>query len=375
MVGWPNRRIIDLVGSDHPIIQAPMANVAGVDLCVAASEGGALGSLPCGMITADQVREQVAQVRTRVDAPINLNFFCFAMPAAVDDIKWRKVLRPYYIKFEIPEPQAAALRMPFDEAYCSIVEEVRPEVVSFHFGLPGEALLERVRATGAVILGCATTVAEAFFLDQCGVDAIIVQGFEAGGHSGRFLDGDPREALGLFALLPQVIETVSVPVIAAGGIADGRGIAAALTLGASGVQVGTAYLRSPESFLPEGHKDMLGMRPTIVTNIYSGGLARAVRGSLIDEIGPIRGEAPPYPLAGAITLPLFRAAIEQADYEFLPSLAGQNAALAETRSAADITRKLAAEALAILQRNGVKAGDNGDRPRPGIHGQLPLVDP
>jgi len=375
MVGWPDRRIIDLVGSEHPIIQAPMANVSGVDLCVAAAEGGALGSLPCGQLTPDQVREQVAEVRTRIDAPINLNFFSFEMPEMADDSKWRKVLRPYYIKFGISELQASALRVPFDEAYCAVVEELRPEVVSFHFGLPGEAMLERVRAAGAVVIGCATTVAEAFFLDRCGVDAIVAQGYEAGGHIGRFLEGDPREAVGLFALLPQVIETVSVPVIAAGGIADGRGVAAALTLGASAVQVGTAYLRSPESFLPEGHKDMLGKRPTIVTNIYTGGLARAVRGRLIDEIGPVRGEAPPYPLAAAVTAPLFRAALEQEDYEFLPSLAGQNAALAEHRPAAEVTRKLAADALAILHGDGVKADTHGNRSGPSVHGQLPLVDP
>ena len=375
MVGWPDRRILDLVGTEHPIIQAPMANVGGVELAVAAAKGGALGSLPCGMITPEQVREQVAEFRAQIDAPINLNFFCFAMPAMADDAKWRKVLRPYYVKYGIPEPQAAALRMPFDEAYCAMIEEVKPEVVSFHFGLPSEALLERVRASGAIILGCATTVAEAFFLDQCGVDAIIAQGYEAGGHTGRFLDGDPREVLGLIALLPQVISAVSVPVIAAGGIADGRAVAAALTLGANAVQVGTAYLRCPESFLPDGHKDMLGKRPTIVTNIYSGGLARAVRGRLIDEIGPIRGEAPPYPLAGAVTLPLFRAAIEREDYEFLPSLAGQNAALAEYRSALDVTRKLAEEALAILGADGLKADRDGDRSRSGVHRQLPLVDP
>lgn len=352
-----------------------MANVAGVDLCVAAASNGALGSLPCGMLTPEQVREQVAKVRQRVDAPINLNFFCFAMPPAADDRKWRKVLRPYYVRFGIPEPHATELRMPFDETYCEIVEEMRPEVVSFHFGLPDDPLLERVRGAGAVVIASATTVAEAFFLDQCGVDAIIAQGFEAGGHVGRFLDGDPREVLGLFALLPQVIDAVSVPVIAAGGIADGRAVAAALTLGASAVQVGTAYLRCPESFLPDGHKEMLGKKPTVVTNIYSGGLARAVRGRLIEEIGPVRGEAPPYPLAGALTLPLFRAAIEQHDYDFLPSLAGQNAALSEYRPAAEITRRLASEALAILGADAVKAEDDGDRSRPGLQRQLPVVDP
>ena len=349
MVGWPDRRLIDLFGCEHPIIQAPMANVGGVELCVAAGRGGALGSLPCGMITPERAREQVADVREQVAGPINLNFFCFEMPAPVDDSAWRKVLISYYLKFGIPEPQAAALRVAFDEIYCALIEEVRPEVVSFHFGLPDVPLLERVRATGALIIGCATTVAEAIFLDRCGVDAIIAQGYEAGGHTGRFIEQDPREALGLFALIPQVVREVAVPVIAAGGIADGRGVAAALTLGASAVQVGTAYLHCPESFLPEGHKAMLGKRSTIMTNIYSGGLARAVRGRLIDEIGPIRGEAPPYPLAGAISLPLFRAAIEQGDYEFMPSLAGQNARLGYEAPAEELTRQLAADALAIIE--------------------------
>jgi len=348
MVGWSDRRFLDLVGTEHPIVQAPMANVAGVELCVAASRGGALGSLPCGQVSVDRAREQVADVREQVEGPVNLNFFCFEMPAPVDDNRWYNVLLPYYLKFGAAEPPAAALRIPFDETYCALIEELKPEVVSFHFGLPDERLLERVQAAGAVVIGCATTVAEAIFLEQCGVDAIIAQGFEAGGHSGSFIGSDPREALGLFALLPQVLAAVSVPVIAAGAISDGRGIAAALTLGASAVQVGTAYLRSGEVYLPEGHKDALLSRNTIMTNIYSGGLARAVRGRLIDEIGPIRSEAPPYPLAGAASMPLFRAALEQHDYEFMPSLAGQNASLSEDLPAEELTRKLASDALAIL---------------------------
>jgi nitronate monooxygenase len=348
MVGWPHRRFLDLVGCEHPIIQAPMANVGGVELCVAASRAGALGSLPCGMITPERVREQVADVREQTDGPINLNFFCFEMPAPADDSEWRKVLRPYYFKFGLPEPQAAALRVAFDETYCAIVEDLKPEVVSFHFGLPEQPLLDRVKASGAVVIACATTVAEAVFLDQGGADAIIAQGSEAGGHIGRFLESDPREALGLFALLPQILVSVSAPVIAAGGIFDGRAVAAALTLGASAVQVGSAYLHCPESFLPDGHKEMLRKRQTIMTNIYSGGLARAVRGRLIDEIGPIRGEAPPYPLAGAISLPLFRAALEQGDFEFMPSLAGQNAVLGHEAPAEELTRDLAADALAII---------------------------
>ena len=348
MVGWPDRRFLDLVGTEHPIIQAPMANVAGVDLCVAAANSGALGSLPCGMITPDQVREQVTEVRSRSKGPINLNFFCHQMPEMADDRAWRAVLKPYYDRFGVTEPPAAAMRLPFDDSYCLAVEELRPEVVSFHFGLPDELLLKRVRATGAKIVGCATTVEEAVRLERHGVDAVVAQGFEAGGHAGRFLEGDVRESLALFALLPQLADAVRIPVIAAGAIADGRGIAAAFALGASAVQIGTAYLHCPESFLPDGHKAMLKKRRTVRTNIYSGGLARAVRGRLIDEIGPIRTEPPPYPLAGAVTLPLFRAAMEQGDFEFLPSLAGQNAALGEPMPAAELTKKLAEDALAII---------------------------
>jgi nitronate monooxygenase len=349
MVGWPNRRLLDLVGTEHPIIQAPMANASGVELCVAAIEGGAVGSLPCGMLSPEQVREQVAQVRERVSGPINLNFFCHRMPEATDDQAWRELLRPYYEEFGIAEPPAAPLRLPFDDAACTAVEELRPEVVSFHFGLPETELLERVQATGAKILATATTADEARYLKERGVDAIIAQGFEAGGHTGRFLDSDPAEALGLFALLPQVVDSVSVPIIAAGGIADGRGIAAAFALGASAVQIGTAYLHCPESLLPPGFREMLKRRPTLFTNIYSGGLARAVRGGLIDEIGPIHAEAPPYPLAGAVTMPLFRAAMERGDYEFLPMLAGQSAVRGVPLPAAELTRKLAADALAILE--------------------------
>ena len=349
MVGWRYRRFHDLVGCEHPIIQAPMANAGGVELCIAAIEGGALGSLPCAMLSPDQVREQVIQVRARAPGPLNLNFFCHRMPGEVDDGAWRALLQPYYGEFELTDPPTAALRLPFDEQMCAAVEEVRPEVVSFHFGLPEQPLLDRVRATGAIVLSSATTVEEARWLEQRGVDAIIAQGFEAGGHTGRFLRSDPAEAMGLFALLPQVVDAVRVPVIAAGGIADGRGIAAGLTLGASAVQLGTAYLTSPESLLPDGARAVLGSRHTVMTNVYSGGLARATRGRLVDEIGPTPSEAPPYPLAGAASGPLLRAAMQRGDFEFMPMLSGQSAPLAQPLPAADLTRKLAADALAILQ--------------------------
>jgi nitronate monooxygenase len=350
MVGWPDRRFLDLIGTNHPVVQAPMANAGGVDLCIAAMQGGALGSLPCAMLSVDQVGEQVAQVRGRASGPLNLNFFCHRMTAETGDSAWRAVLKPYYDAFGLADPPPAPMRLPFDAAMCTAVEDLRPEVVSFHFGLPDAPLLDRVKATGAKVFGCATTVEEARWLEDRAVDAIIAQGFEAGGHTGRFLGSVAAEAMGLFALLPQVVDAVRVPVIAAGGIADGRGIAAAFVLGGSAVQLGTAYLACPESLAPEGARQVLGSRPTVMTNVYSGGLARATRGRLVDELGPVRSEAPPYPIAGAASGPLFGAAMERGDFEFMPMLSGQSAPLAQPLPAAELTRKLAADAMAMLGR-------------------------
>ena len=352
MVGWPDRRFIELAGTEHPIVQAPMAGAAGVALCVAAIRGGALGSLPCAMLSPEQVREQVAQVRSATAGPFGLNFFCHEMPAQADDTAWRALLRPYYEEFGVSAGNGGAMRLPFDSAMADIIEELRPPVVSFHFGLPAEPLLSRVKATGAVVIGNATTAHEARWLEQRGVDAIIAQGSEAGGHTGMFLDTDPAEAMGLFALLPLVADAVSVPVIAAGGIGDGRGIAAALTLGASAVQLGTAYLHTPESRISSVHRQRLGEGGTVFTNLMTGGLARGLRGRLIDELGAIRSEAPPYPLAGAALAPIRSAAEKTGEYGFGPMWAGQAAPLGEQLPAAELTRKLAADALAILAARG-----------------------
>ena len=348
MSRWPDNRFLDLVGCKHPIIQAPMANGGGVDLAVAAIEGGALGSLPCGILSDQQIREQVGEVRRRATGPLNLNFLCHRMPEPVDDSAWRELLKPYYERLGAEPAGPGPMRAPFDEKACAAVEALKPEVVSFHYGLPAEVLLDRVKATGAIILSSATTAAEARWLEERGVNAIIAQGFEAGGHSGRFLGSDPAEALGLFALLPQVVDAVSVPVIAAGGIADGRGIAAAFALGASAVQIGTAYLLTSESLIAEPFKVRLASHPTLMTNLYSGGLARAVRGRLIDELGPIRIEAPPFPMATAELMPLWRAAQERGDWDFLLPLAGQSAPLAQAMPAAELTTKLATHALALI---------------------------
>jgi len=348
MVGWPDSGFVDLVGTEFPIVQAPMAGAGGVELCIAAIRGGALGSLPCALLSPGQVRTQVAEVRAKVDGPLALNFFCHQMPKQADDGAWRALLKPYYEEFGVEPGNGGALRLPFDEEMCRVVEELRPPVISFHFGLPERALLDRVKSTGAIVIGNATTVDEAEWLEQRGADAIIAQGFEAGGHTGRFLGSDSAEAMGLFALLPQVVDSVSVPVIAAGGIADDRGIAAAFTLGASGVQLGTAYLHTPEARISDVHRDRLRDGRTIFTNLLTGGLARGVHGRLVDELGPVRTEAPPYPLASAALAPIRAAAEKRGEYGFGPMWAGQSAPLGEALPATELTRKLAADALAIL---------------------------
>jgi len=348
MVSWPSTRFLDLAGSELPIIQAPMAGAGGVDLCVGAIEGGALGSLPCALLSPHEVRAQVAEVRARIRGPLNLNFFCHEMPGPVDDSSWRALLRPYYDEFDVKPGEGGVLRLPFDESMCDIVEETTPEVVSFHFGLPSKDLLARVRQTGSIVIGNATTLDEARWLERRGVDAIIAQGFEAGGHSGRFLGSSHEEALGLFALLPQIVDAVSVPVIAAGAIADGRGIAAAFALGASAVQLGTAYLHTPEAAISDVHREMLAEGRTLFTNLMTGGLARGVHGRLIDDLGAVRREAPPYPLASAALVPIRSAAEKRGEFGFGPMWAGQAAPLGRSLAAADLTRKLASDALAVI---------------------------
>ena len=352
--GWPDDRFCALLGSRHPIVAAPMAGAAGVELAVAAIDGGAVGSLPCPLLTPETVRAQAAEVRSRAGGPLNLNFFCHAMPEGADDVAWRTVLQPYYDEFGIAAPdEPGPQRRPFDEAMAEAVEEIRPELVSFHFGLPDSPLLARVRGAGCRILATATTVAEARWLIDRGVDAVIAQGFEAGGHAGRFLpDSRPEEQMGLFALLPQVVDAVAdVPVIAAGGIGDARGVAAAFLLGAAAVQLGTFYLRSPESLIPAEHRAALGSAATertAFTNLYSGGLARGLPTRLTDELGWVRGEAPPFPLAASALAPLARAARERGESGYAPAWSGQSARLSPLGSARQSTERLAAEALALL---------------------------
>jgi len=349
---WRDRRIAEAFGIRHPILLSPMAGAGGVELAVAVAAGGGLAALPAAMLTPDTLAEQIAAFRARIDAPINVNFFCHRQPDPVDETAWQALLAPYYAEYHVGPPASPPpARAPFGEAMADVVDALRPEVVSCHFGLPAPHLLDRIRASGARLIASATSVAEARALDAAGVDAIIAQGFEAGGHAGRFLRGDPAAQMGLFALLPQIVDAVSVPVVAAGGIGDARGVAAALTLGAAAVQVGTAYLPTPESLIGAGHRAALTEERaecTVFTNLFSGGLARGIPDRLIADIGPVHPAAPPFPLASAGLAELRRAAEARGEVSFTPIWSGQSARLGRAEPATALTERLAAGALALL---------------------------
>lgn len=343
-------RFTELVGIQLPIVQAPMAGSSDATLAIAVATAGGLGSLPAAMASPDDVRREVGHFRAASDRPVNVNFFNHAPPdddaARLD--AWRERLAAYYTELGVaPDlPGSATARAPFDDAQAVIVEELTPPIVSFHFGLPAPALVDRVRATGATIMSTATTVAEAHWLEDHGCDVVIAQGAEAGGHRGMFLTDDVAGQVGTMALVPQVVDAVDVPVVAAGGIADGRGIAAALALGADAVQLGTAYLRCPEATTSALHREALAAASedgTALTNVFTGRPARGIVNRVVAEVGPLTDAAPAFPTAAAALLPLRIVAEGRGSPDFSPLWAGQAARLARSLPAAALTRLLADE--------------------------------
>ena len=342
--------IHELLGTALPLIQAPMAGSQGSALAIAVSNTGALGSLPCALLSLDAMRDELAAITAKTTHPYNVNFFCHTPPApnAERDAAWRATLAPYYKELGI-DPDAVSpvpTRSPFTDDAADILEQFKPAVVSFHFGLPTPELLARVRHIGAKIIASATTVDEARWLDARGVDAIIAQGVEAGGHRGIFLSADLTTQVGTFALLPQVVQAVRAPVIAAGGIADARGVSAAMRLGAAGVQIGTAYLLCPESTTGAVHRAALrspDATHTALTNLVTGRPARGIVNRVMRELGPLAKSVPEFPLAAAAIAPLRAAAEALGRGDFSPLWSGQNATGCKELPAADLTRELAAE--------------------------------
>jgi nitronate monooxygenase len=351
-VGWPDTRLIDLFGVALPIVQAPMANSSGIDMAVAVAEAGGLGSFPCAGLSDDKVREGFAAIRSRTTKPINLNFFCHDAPEQdlAREAAWLERLAPYYqeLGIELPRPPLKASIYRFTESTCAVVEELCPEVVSFHFGLPAPELVQRVKRAGCKVICSATTRREALWLAARGVDAIIAQGAEAGGHRGMFLETDVATQIGTFALVQQIVGAVSQPVLAAGGIGDGGGIAAAFALGAAGVQIGTAYLDCPEATGSNLHRKALAEpgRKTVITDVLSGRPARGILNRFIREQGPLDPAHPAYPLATPALAPLRAKAEAQGSGDFSWFWSGQGAPPLTGVSAKDLTRTIVKEALA-----------------------------
>lgn len=347
---WPDRRALELFGVELPIVQAPMAGSSGSAMAIAVSEAGGLGSLPCAMLSAEQIRDEVTTIRAHTSRPFNLNFFCHAeAPSDAERERgWRARLAPYYTELGVEPSDVAVNRAPFDEVSCALVEQLAPAVVSFHFGLPAPALLARVRKAGAKVISSATTVAEARLLEAEGCDAIIAQGYEAGGHRGVFL-GDVATQVGTMALVPRIVDAVRVPVIAAGGIGDARGIVAAFALGAAAVQLGTAYLFCPEAKVSDVHRRALrSEHDTALTNVFTGRPARGIVNRFVREVGPLSDLAPAFPRAGNAVMPLRTRAEASGSSEFSALWSGQAAALGRALPAGELTRALADEALAML---------------------------
>ena len=338
-----------LFGAEYPIIQAPMAGVQGSALAIAVCSAGGIGSLPCALLPPAAMRDELGRIAAHARGPWNVNFFCHTppQPDASREASWRAALAPYYRELGIDPASipAAASRTPFSVEAAGILAEFEPPIVSFHFGLPGADMLARVKRWGARVLSSATTVDEARWLEAHGADAIIAQGAEAGGHRGMFLSDELTTQAGTFALLPQVTGAVKAPVIAAGGIADAAGVAAAMALGAAGVQVGTAYLLCPEATTSAVHRAALkseAARHTAITNVFTGRPARGIVNRLIRELGPMTAAAPAFPLAAAAVAPLRAKAESLGRSDFSQLWSGQNASGCKEIPAAELTRELAA---------------------------------
>ena len=342
----------NFLGVELPIIQAPMAGVQDRALAVAVSSAGGLGSLPCAMPSCDALRAELTAIKDQTDKPFNVNFFCHTPPElnGERESKWRSVLQPYFAEYGIIAdniPTASGLE-PFNHEMADVLEEFKPKIVSFHFGLPSSDLMGRVKGWQSKILVSATNIAEAQWLEAQGVDGIIAQGLEAGGHRGMFLSNDLTNQAGTFALLPQIIQKVKVPVIAAGGIADAQGVAAALSLGAAAVQVGTAYLLCPETKTSQIHRSALkseAAHHTAITNIFTGRLARSIVNRSIREIGPVNADVPAFPLASAAITKLRQQAESRGLDDFSSLWCGQNASGCKEIPAVELTRRLAENVL------------------------------
>jgi nitronate monooxygenase len=351
---WPDTRLCELLDIEHPIIQAPMAGASTAEMAAVAANAGGMGSLGCAMMTAEGVLAVAAKTRELSNRALNLNFFCHKTPQ-VDKTRARaarKRLQSWFDKLDAGDmPEVAESNFPFNAQICEAVLEASPKVASFHFGLPDEALVQKLKDAGIIILSSATSAVEARWLAGRGADAIIAQGAEAGGHNGWFL---PRigDVAGTMALVPRVVDAVDCPVIAAGGIADGRGIAAAFALGAAGVQIGTAFLATPESAVSDIHKQTLAAATgddTQFSQAFSGRDARTIVNDYAYEMADVK-DWPDFPLMNSLTAPLRAASAKAGRPDAVSLWAGQGAGLVQQSTTGEVFEILVKQAQTALAR-------------------------
>lgn len=354
-MGWPSDRLQKLFGIEHPVVQAPMAGASTPAMAAAVANAGGLGSLGCALMTPQEFAAVAGEAAQLTNRAVNFNFFVHAEPDLThfDSAPMRRALAPLYAEEGLGEPpEPARVGAAFDDAMLEAVLAAQPKVVSFHFGLPAPRAVEALKAVGVALVGCATSVAEARALEAGGMDAIVAQGAEAGGHRGTFLSAPHENDMGIMALTPLVVDAVAVPVIAAGGIFDGRGVAAAFALGAAGAQLGTAFLRAPECVIPALHKQALAASPdnsTRLTRAFTGRPARAIRNRLTELLAEAEARAAPFPTQRALTAPLAQAGLARGSGELHSLWSGQAGACAREASAAEIFRSICDEALALLR--------------------------
>ncbi|HSS63020.1 MAG TPA: nitronate monooxygenase [Gammaproteobacteria bacterium] len=355
---WPDRRLLELFDIEHPIIQAPMASATNAELVAAVSEAGGLGSFGAAATPPDRLRATVQAIRQRTNHSFNINLFSRRAEqfdrSARPGNRLAEKLKAYHAELGLgPVPEPGPMFGPAGAQLDVLIEEQVP-VISFHFGIDA-ADVARAHEAGARVICSATTAAESRALEDLGVDAVIAQGAEAGGHRGTFSVDSHRALIGTLALVPQVVDAVSVPVIAAGGIMDARGIVACLALGAAGVQMGTAFLGCPEAPIADAWRKALrasAAEATHVTEAMSGGAARAIRNRYIDEVEALGEPLLPYPAQYSVSRALRAAAAERGDPEFMAMWAGQGVGLIRNRPAAELVNDLVTESRQLLDRLG-----------------------
>jgi nitronate monooxygenase len=349
-VSWPDTDLTELLGTRYPLIQAPMAGVTTPELVAAVSGAGALGSLAGAMLPPDQLRADIEAVRGLTDAPFAVNLFApiETPPAPAQVAAMSEALAPWRERYglgpagEPPQPPPSLV-----SDQLAVVIEARPAAFSFTFGIPPAGALDEMRDAGIGLIGTATVPGEAVMLEEAGCDAVVAQGSEAGGHRGTFALPFERALIGTMTLVPQVVDALSVPAIAAGGIMDGRGIAAALALGASGTQLGTAFIACPESAAPDPYKRSLwesDASATTVTHAFTGRPARGVQTPFFEQLERSETEIPPYPLQAMLVAELRQAGLERDELEVVMRLAGQGAPMVRELPAAELVARLASEA-------------------------------